>query len=122
MGYESRLYVVQKFDRSSFRDDGKCWADVIAVFNLSKVYSVSDIIRNKYPDTNCYLTEPGQDIEIVEDLYGSPLKEVPISDMINILENAIQKDDYRRFAPCLTLLKGFDVSQWGNIVVLHYGY
>ena len=122
MGYESRLYVVQKFDGSSFRDDGKCWAEVIAVFNLSKVYPVSNIIRNKYPDTNCYFNVFESDEDVVEDLYGSPLKEVPISDMIDILENAMQKEDYRRFAPCLGLLKGFNPEEWDNLAVLHYGY
>lgn len=50
------------------------------------------------------------------------LPKTPIEDAIKIIEEASENDDYRRYAPCLALLKSFDKSQWKNLVVLHYGY
>ena len=121
MGYESKLYVVEK-GKMSWREDGRVWGEVIAMFDLCKVYSISDKIRDKYKPTDCYFYSDIEDEEIVEDLYGQPLLEVPVPDMIQIIEDVAAKDDYRRYAPCLGLLKGFDKSQWNDLVVLHYGH
>ncbi len=116
MGYESRLYIVQK--STSEDEDGKVWAEVIATFNLCVV----NLNLNRYPETNCYFYQGDKKIE--EDKYGDPLKEIPIPDMIQCIEESMQEDggSYRRWQPCLQLLKGFDESQWGTLAVLHYGY
>ena len=47
---------------------------------------------------------------------GKPLKKA--------VQETIIKDgfNYRRYAPCLGLLKGFEPDKWDDIVVLHYGY
>lgn len=121
MGYESKLFVVSK-TRRSYRDDERVWGEVIATFDLCKVYDVSDVIRNKYKPTNCFIYSDNGNDEILEDMYGEPLREVPFSDMIEIIEKAAAKDDYRRYAPCLGLLKGFNLDEWNNLVVLHYGH
>lgn len=126
MGYESRLYVVNKTDygfERYFEDVDKelKYAECIAQFELCKVYDVSSKMR-KYPDTDCY-TYDG-DEEVIEDKYGSPLKEIPIADAIAIIEEEAESDGYayRRWKPCLGLLKGFDAGDWENLVVLHYGH
>lgn len=120
MGYESRLYVVEK---SNSRMDDRVWAEVIATFNLSKA-GLDLLAIRQFPDTDCYIYEDTSDYKIVEDAYGKPLKEIPISDMIKIIQKEAEKDQYhyRRWKPCLALLEGFDESQWDNIKVLHYGY
>lgn len=119
MGYESRLYVVDKCDKFSFED--RCCGEVIAMFNLCKVYSVSDKMR-QYPETDCYIYADDGNTHIIEDRYGDIMREIPIEDAIKIIEEASENDYYRRYAPCLALLKSFDKSQWKNLVVLHYGY
>lgn len=122
MGYESRLFVVNKTNQHGGDDKSKIvWAEKIASFNLCKVCDVSDKMR-KYPATNAYIYADDGNTEIVSDAYGEPLREIPISDAIKIIEDAAKIDNYRRFAPCLQLLKGFDPSEWGDLVVLHYGY
>lgn len=119
MGYESRLYVVNKYEK--FSSEYRCWGEVIAMFNLCKVYDVSDKMR-KYPETDCYIFADNGNTEIVEDKYDDVMKEIPIDDAIKIIEEASMNDSYRRYAPCLALLKSLDKSQWENLVVLHYGY
>lgn len=123
MGYESRLYVV---DKSGIKMDvngaGEYrYGEIVATFDLSKVYDISDRMRN-YPATDCFIYVG--DEETIEDLYGAPLKEVPIADAIKIIEDATEADGYvyRRYKPCLGLLKGFDTDEWTDLVVLHYGY
>lgn len=130
MGYESKIYVVRKSSREfmgkQFRGrelNGKemWYAEVIASFNLCKVYAVSDKMR-KYPATDVYFYADDGNTEIVEDPYGEPLKEVPIDKAIEIIAGAAEKDDYWRYAPTLAALRAFQDIGCEDIVVLHYGY
>lgn len=124
MGYESRLYIVNK----GFAATGPCWAEKIAEFNLCCVdgFVLTDI--GKYgKDTTCYFETDDNYKPITEDKYGKPMTEITLNDMIAILKNAINNSDYRRYQPCLAMLESFAngvlYGQWGeNLVVLHYGY
>lgn len=122
MGYESRLFVVDKHESKGCLRPDLFWAEKIAEFNLSKVPEVSTLINSKYPFTDCYIYADDGNTAIVEDKYGSPLREIPLVDMVGILESCAKGSNYRRFNPCIQLLKGFDLLEWGNLVVLHYGY
>lgn len=119
MGYESKLYVVQKLTR--FEENGMRYGVIVASFDLCKVSSVAHDIRS-YPKTDTYFYSDDGNTQIVEDLYGKPLTEIPIPDMIQILEKASSEIHYRRFNPCIQMLKGFDLSEWKDLVVLHYGH
>lgn len=115
MGYESRLYVIQK--SHIVESNNMRWCEVIASFNLCK----SDIDFRKYPDTDSFFYEGNK--EIVEDCYGDHLKELTLQEAITEIENAIARYRYRRWKPILGLLKGFNEDEWGNdLRVLHYGY
>lgn len=124
MGYESKLFIVDKHRKvgSLVHDVWMIYGEKICEFNLSKIPGLS-IIKN-YPDTDCYIYADDGNHEVTEDLYGKNLKEIPLKDMISILEKLAEEDQwkYRRFKPCINLLKGFDPTQWENLVVLHYGY
>lgn len=119
MGYDTRIYIV---DKGSKKDDGSCFGEVIAAYELGKVYDISDI-TSSYPATDAYIYGVDCDDKILTDCYGDPLKEIPIPEMINIVARAIAADlEYRRLNPLLQLLKGFDLNQWNNLVALHYGH
>ena len=122
MGYESRLYIVEKSTLKHINKE-KVWGEVIAHFDLSKIGKAADKFLS-YPDTDCFIYADNGNDEILEDKYGDNLKEIPIEDAIRILIEAAEKDNwyYRRFSPAIGLLKGFDLNQWDNLVVLHYGY
>lgn len=122
MGYESRFYIVDKTDIKS-QDGKRYWAQIIAMFDLCKVYAVSSPIRDKYPATDAYIYADDGNTEIIKDKYGDPLIEIPIDDMIQLMEKVITSEDYyRKYNPFLQLLKGFNKPDWGDLVVLHYGY
>ena len=116
MGYESKLYVVDKHDWKWCEEK---WGEVIASFDLCRV----PINFAHYPATDCYIFSDDGNTKITEDKYGSPLREIPINELINMIENAIKETDYyRRYQPCLSLLKGFNPKDWENLIVLHYGH
>lgn len=120
MGYESTFYIVEKSDLYNNKI-GKKWAKDIASFDMCKIGASSWLSR--YPETEYYFYADDGNTEVVEDCYGEPLKEIPISDLIDILENDPELQGYRRTEPFLALLKGFDQSKFNNnLVVLHYGH
>lgn len=122
MGYESRLYVVEKSKPSYIENDCMVWGEVVAVFDLCKCYLVSDELR-KYPNTNAYIYADDGNTKILEDKYGEKLKEIPVKDTIKIIKKAMKKENYnRRYKPCLKLLESFNLDEWDDLVVLHYGY
>ena len=127
MGYESRLYIVEKSgfytncNETPNDDFGRmCFAEVVAMIDLCKVPELPAAI-NKYPDTDAYIYE-GEE-RVLEDKYGARLKEIPLKDMTDIITKIAKADNnqYRRWNPCLGLLKGFDTDGW-DVVVLHYGH
>lgn len=118
MSYDSRLYVVSKGEYPS-EQDGKQYAEIIAIFNGCYFRELSNLFRKK---TDCYILSDNDDI-VIADKYGDELTEAPLSDVIKFLEDEVQRgENYRRIKPLLGLLKGFDIDQWGNLVCLHYGY
>ena len=124
MGYESKLYVVQKM--RWINEKKKTFAQVIAMFNMGKYYSLSDVLRNK-PETNCYFYADDGNTQITEDRYRKPLTESDIKTVIDILEKDIAKGEcYRRISPLLSTLKTIEEQRekgiWDDIVILHYGY
>ena len=124
MGYEMRFYVVKKANLRSEANEPHKWAEVVAIFNYCKDYDMAGWIDRNYQPTNCYIFADDGNTEILEDMYGSPLIEIPIKDMIDYLEK--NNVDYRRVKPLLALLKAFDEeneTKWGNeLVILRYGY
>ena len=122
MGYESKLYIVEKSTiKSNVNGKELYWAEVIATFDLCKTYAVSGKMC-KAKDADCFIYADDGNTEIVTDCYGDTLKEMTIEEAVQILEEAAGCENYRRYAPCIALLKAFDQSKWRNVVVLHYGY
>lgn len=122
MGYESKLYIVEKSDYVF--NDGMKYASVIAMFDMCKLHSMTNVFKNK---TDCYIYADDGNTKILEDMYGDALKEASIEDVICVLEEAINNGErYRRLFPLLSALKVFEEQKknnvWDNIVVLHYGY
>lgn len=120
MGYESRLYVVEKSSCVGLDEDGKRYGEIIAMIDMCKLGNGFCKVLNEYPATDCYIYIDGE--RTVEDKYGDPLVEMPLEDVIAIFEECSQEENYRRYAPAIGLLGGFNPNEWGELVVLHYGY
>lgn len=117
MGYESKIFVV---DVRRYGDWN--FAERIATFDLC-VLGYKDnfegIFKNPI-DYELYM-EDGNTL-FDKDRYGQHLHSAPISAVVEKLEEMAKNDNYRRFAPCIALLKGFDESQWHCLEVVHYGH
>lgn len=125
MGYESRIYIVEKSSRSWSDDNGRKYASQIARIDMSKCYELSDILRNK-PATECYIYADDGDTQIVEDCYGNPLTETPLKEALQIVNQVIAKTPYEywRYQVLRSTLQSiYDyVGNDTQFVVLHYGY
>lgn len=124
MGYEMKFYVVRKTNQRWDENRPYKFAEVIAMFNYCKDYDLADWIDKNYQPTDCYIYADDGNTKILEDMYGSPLIEIPIKDMVEYLEK--NNDDYRRATPLLSLLKVFNEdneTKWDNkLAILRYGY
>ena len=126
MGYESKIYIVEKTNCSWTEENGMKYARVLAMFDVSKFYELADWFSNK-PATKHYIYADDGDTEIIEDRYGDTLKEASVKEVIDRIERIIgieNEEDYRRIFPLLAALKAFESygNQWDDIAVLHYGY
>lgn len=124
MGYESRFYIIEKTDKSDWSKreiNGKSlyWSRMICRFDMGKIYDVSDRLF-KYPETEYFIY--GDSEEITEDMYGKPLKEIPLADMVDIVEKAMEHDYWVRYEPFIACLKAFQKTYGDSVAVLHYGY
>ena len=122
VGYESKLYVVEKCNISFV--EGMRGALVVAMFDLCKMGTTAfNEVVNTYPKTDCYFYADDGNATVVEDKYGEPLTEIPIVDMIHILKECKKEfPKYRRIDPAIKLLESFDLTEWKELVVLHYGH
>ena len=124
MGYESKIYIIEKTKYSWDEENGMTYARVLAMFDVSKFYGLSDWFRNK-PATKHYIYADDSNTQIIADRYGDTLKEASVKEVIDRLERIVEDgEDYRRIFPLLAALKVFEEqsNHWGNIAVLHYGY
>lgn len=126
MGYLSRLYVATKteiVDESGVAA-GMHWGDLIATFNLGKVYNISSVFR-QYPVAETYILDRDGNTSIVTDDCGKPITEIPLSDAIDIVKQQYaDKPNMRLLWPCLAALEAIREVSFPNeeVVVLHYMY
>ncbi len=123
MGYESKLIVVAK---GYYREKvGLYWAEEIASFDLCCVdEDVLKKIKDAGVPTDCYIDYDDDGFPDNADCYGEVMLELSIEDAVKILKYADSHHDYRRYPPCLAMLKSFEQQQpyWNDLVVLHYGH
>ena len=123
--YESRIYIVEvhrERDKNS-PDYGKAfYAENVAVFDLCSMGCYTNALQALFKAPIDYKISISEDDTATEDKYGVPLKAGDIGEVIQWLEIRGMVMNYRRIAPLLALLKGFDRTQWDDLQVVHYGY
>lgn len=117
MGYESRLYVVNRVENVW---TGGLWGDKLAVFNMSCVGWNPDKIFTTPIDFNIGYDKNGE--PIYNDMYGKRCGMASVSDVISTIEALEEREHYRRFKPLLGFLKSLDESEWDDLRVVHFGY
>ena len=130
MGYDSRIYVVEKHTNSITLpvviDDvnygNRVWSQVIASMEMGKCPIVANFMRCQ-PETDSYIYADDGNTMIVTDDYDKIMTECSIDELIKVVEKEIYSgNDYRRLSPLYGLLKAFKANQWNEIRVLHYGH
>jgi hypothetical protein len=121
MGYESRIYVVNRTEHKLPNGEKYVRGEEIARINLCVMsYEFVDLFDTwvDYP----LFAEDGNTV-IDTDKYGSKLETAPIQRVIDWLEERVAGGDrYRRITMLLGMLKSFDQSEWDYLEVVHYGY
>ena len=120
MGYESRLYVVNRVKKSWTGDEA--WAERLAVFNMCCVGWNPDKIFTEPIDFMLGRDNDGNGEPIYDDKYGKRCHMASVSTVIEAIEKLEEADHYRRFKPLLGFLKSLDESEWDDLRVVHFGY
>lgn len=123
MGYESRIYIVDKTDIKGLTTKKK-YAQLIARFDMGVLTPLAYKFQNM-PKTDCYVYADDGNTQIIEDKYGEELTEASIAEVIAVLEKEVENgENYRRIFPLLATLKTLNEhkDQWKDLAVLHYGY
>lgn len=118
MGYEHKLYVVKKGNFTE--ENGKRWASVVAVVDISKCYPLNWMIKDK-PETDCFFYADDGNTRIDVDMYGDPLTELTPSEAVEVLEAIVNGGiQYDRLNIALAMLRAAKDEE--DLAVLHYGY
>jgi hypothetical protein len=128
MGYESKLYIVNKSRCLEIDCPRFCFQ--IAQYDLDYYPPIADLFRednpeSKYTDCGLYLDGDG-DNQVIEDKYGDKLREASLKAVINVLKNT--EDDpykgYQRLPPLLAMLESFYEMRdiFKDLVVIHFGH
>lgn len=124
MGYESRLYIVEKMENGTLDEkSGKRFASIIASVELCCCDGDTVEKFRNLPETESYIYVDGE--RCVEDKYGESLKECSIDEAIEIIQKGIvATNNYRRYIIAQHLLYGFKLANFNidEIAVLHYGH
>ena len=121
MGYESRVFVVNRNEIE--RKDGSIyvWAENIADVKMSSMYNGFTDLFDKQVDYELYIDNGDEFTKT--DKYGNVMTYTDCKTVIDYLEKLIANGEkYRRLTVLLGLLKGFNEEDWDNIQVVHYGY
>ena len=139
MAYESKLYVVKKYQRfnskgelnEALMEEGLVDAQIVAEYELSNFPPIRNFFHpgDDSRNTDCYIYAKDGNTPLFKDCYGDPLKEANLADVIDCLEKLNEKDKtYRRVPPLLGMFRGFHEteSEWDEdsdgLAVLHYGH
>lgn len=122
MSYEMRFYVVQKSFNATVDGTIKRYGSIIAMFDYCADDKLADYTSLVGKETDTFLSI--RDDTITKDMYGKPLRELTIDQMLEFFKTDDDGKDYRRQKPFIKLLEGFkeNIDQFEDLVVLRYGY
>lgn len=121
MGYESRVFVVNRNEIERVNNTNYVYAEEIADIKMSCMPNEFINLFDKKIDYELFIDNGDESTQI--DKYGDIMTYTDCETIINYLEELIKSgDNYRRLTLLLGLLKGINEEQWNNIQVVHYGY
>ncbi len=138
MGYESKVFVVNAVSHNTPKLDKRTQEPVldknghpIMYRGYGQIVAMIDMCKMGYDngwkelftkEIDYYIFAEDGDHDTNTDCYGEHIKSGDINAIIAWLENRIKIDDYRRLKPLLHLLKSFNLDDWEDLQIVHYGY
>ena len=119
MGYESKLFFVQK-TRNFTEKNGKTFGIVQAMVDIHKFESVAAMFENE-ADTFIYQPLDGN-VTVDVDKYGNGLKQMALSIFIDKLGQIGGWGQYVHTQAAMTMALTYYNVFKDDMVVLHYGY
>lgn len=121
MGYESRVFVVNRNEIEHGNEKKYVYAEKIADIKMACMYDGFVDLFDKKVDYELYIDNGDEATQT--DKYGQTMTCTDCQTVIDYLEKLIADGkNYRRLSMLLGLLKGINEEQWDNIQVVHYGY
>ncbi len=125
MGYESRIYIINRVEHKRPYCEPWVFAEKIAMVNMCVMDYDFRTLFDKPIDYTIHIEYPifvndRFENETDIDCYGEHLKYTTIDKVVKWLES--HKVEYRRISPLLGLLKGFNENEWDELQVVHFGY
>lgn len=122
MGYESRIFIMDRNENEAPNGEKYTWAEKIAMVNMCKM-GYDNGFHELFTEPIDYKIFIDGETETDVDRYGEHLKSATVQTVIEWLKKEISVADYyRRMGPLLGLLEGFNESDWSELQVVHYGY
>ena len=133
MGYEVNV-IIGEISEVIKPEDGKCYMNVISTFDLCKV-SLSDLkaalkgkgirILERIEEMKIipvYFYGTDGNTRITKDLYDEELIAFEPGLLLEELKKLREKDNYRRFPPCIALLESLLASFGSPFYVVLFGH
>lgn len=121
MGYESRVFVVNRNEIEHGNGTSHVYAEKIADIKMACMYDGFIDLFDKKVDYDLYIDNGDEATQT--DMYGEIMTYTDCKTVIAYLEKLIADgENYRRLTLLLGLLKGINEEQWDNIQVVHFGY
>lgn len=121
MGYESRVFIVDRNEIEHGDDTTYVYAEKIVDIKMGCMYDGFTNLFNKKIDYDLYVDNGDEATQT--DKYGKTMTYTNCKTVIVYLEKLIANgENYRRLTMLLGLLKGINEEQWNDIQVVHYGY
>ena len=121
MGYESRVFVVDRNELTHGNGASFVYAEKIADIKMCCMYDGFTDLFDKKVDYELFIDDENESTQT--DKYGDVMTYTDCKTVIGYLEKLIENGkNYRRLTVLLGLLKGFNEEQWNDIQVVHYGY
>lgn len=129
MGYESKVIIYERIEAKGFDSESGfermfVYGQKIAEYDLCCLGydEAGERIRNTFNVELDFDMDCAEATERRTDLYGAICKYCHIDELVEALEAFEHGEHYRRIAPLIGLLKGFDQNEWKDIVCVHYGH
>jgi len=139
MGYESKIYIVERYENE--RPDGRRYTNalILAEYDLCKMGGMSyapEFYKAFRTEIDYTLLLPGYDpekgveclVEQYADCYGEHMKSADIGELIDALTAVENREHYRRIPPLVAMLTALklEADEWNTdgctLEVVHYGY